>query len=88
MKKYDPKIEAQMRSFSQALSEKDRRQYAALEARKLGHGGQTYIAKTLGVGRKTIERGLKEIDNNDPPPTDRIRRVGGGRKPYDGKKSN
>jgi len=86
MKKYDKNIETKMRTFFQTLSEKDKRQYAALEAKKLGHGGQTYIATILGISRKTISRGLSELILNNPPPVDSIRRKGGGRKPFDKKK--
>ena len=43
------------------LSEKDRRQYAALESLKLGWGGITYINKILGIDRKTIPQGRKEL---------------------------
>ena len=64
------------------LSEKDRRQYAALESLKLGRGGITYISNILGVDRKTILQGRKELTNDLPDqlPQDRQRRVGGGRK--------
>lgn len=64
------------------LSEKDRRQYAALESLKLGRGGITYISNILGVDRKTILQGRKELTNGLPAPLpqDRQRRVGGGRK--------
>lgn len=64
------------------LSEKDRRQYAALESLKLGRGGITYISDLLGVDRKTILQGRKELtmDLPDPLPRDRQRREGGGRK--------
>lgn len=64
------------------LSEKDRRQYAALESLKLGRGGITYISNILGVDRKTILQGRKELTNDipGPLPQDRQRRVGGGRK--------
>lgn len=85
MQKHNPEIETQMRRFFQTLSEKDKRQYAALEARKCGHGGQKYIATVLGVSTKTIQRGLAEIDNKKPPPPDRVRRQGAGRKPFDKK---
>ncbi len=40
MKKYDEEVEQQMRSFFETLSEKDKRHYAAIEARKVGYGGQ------------------------------------------------
>jgi len=46
------------------LSEKDRRHYAALESLKLGRGGTTYISKILGVDRKTILQGRKELTDD------------------------
>lgn len=86
MKKYDLEIEQQMQSFFQTLSEKDKRRYVAIEARKLGHGGQTYLSKLLNCSRKTIYRGLVGLDHDEELPKGRIRRQGGGRKPYDKKK--
>lgn len=64
------------------LSEKDRRQYAALESLKLGRGGIGYISNILGVDRKTICQGRKELTNDLPGtlPPGRQRRIGGGRK--------
>lgn len=64
------------------LSEKDRRQYAALESLKLGHGGITYIAKILGIDRKTIRQGRKELigEGAAPLPVGKQRKAGGGRK--------
>ncbi len=64
------------------LSEKDRRQYAALESLKLGRGGITYISKILAVDRKTILHGRKELtmDLQVFVPRDRQRKTGGGRK--------
>jgi len=64
------------------LSEKDRRQYAALESLKLGRGGITYISNILGVDRKTILQGRKELtsDLQDTIPQGRQRKAGGGRK--------
>ncbi len=64
------------------LSEKGRRQYAALESLKLGRGGTTFISKVLGVDRKTILQGIKELKEElvDFTPSDRQRKMGGGRK--------
>jgi hypothetical protein len=64
------------------LSEKDRRQYAALESFKLGRGGITYISGILGVDRKTISQGRKELtlELSNPIPPGRQRTAGGGRK--------
>ena len=86
MKKYELAIEQQMRALFDTLSEKDKRRYAAVEARKLGYGGQLYLARILGCSTRTIQRGLAELDANAPVPEGRIRRVGGGRKAYDKKK--
>ena len=44
---YPPEIESQMHNFYQSLSEKDRRRYAAIEAKKLGYGGIRYICRVL-----------------------------------------
>jgi len=64
------------------LSEKDRRQYAALESLKLGRGGTTYISNVLGVDRNTVIQGRKELTGGlvDLLPPGRQRRPGGGRK--------
>jgi hypothetical protein len=78
---YAPEIEDRMRGFYQTLSEKDQRRFATLEARRLGHGGIEYIARVLGCSRRTIERGVDEVNAlpHDPAPG-RVRRPGGGRK--------
>lgn len=77
----DPAIEQRLRDFAQTLSEKDRRRFAAIEASQRGYGGIVYIASVLGCSTKTIERGLKELDQlpNDPA-VGRVRRPGAGRK--------
>lgn len=64
------------------LSEKDRRQYAALESLKLGRGGTTYISSVLGVDRGTIIQGRKELTSilADSAPQGKQRKAGGGRK--------
>lgn len=71
-----------MRLHYSRLSEKDRRQYAALESLKLGRGGTTYISKVLGADRKTIIQGRKEltIELMVFIPQGRQRKIGGGRK--------
>jgi hypothetical protein len=77
---FDPKCEAQMRAYYETLSEKDGRRFAVLQAKLLGYGGITYIARVLGCS-KTIERASNELDNlADDPAIGRIRAVGGGRK--------
>lgn len=81
---YPTQIEQMMQQFYLTLSEKDRRRYAAVEARKLGHGGVSYIARVLGCDRSTIQARMKELDHlpDDDEMAHRIRKPGGGRKPY------
>lgn len=76
----DTAVEVNMRDFCATLSEKDQRRFAAIEARQLGHGGIKYVAELLGCSRRTIERGIAELDDlqNDPA-AGRVRREGAGR---------
>jgi len=71
-----------MRLHYSCLREKDRRQYAAVEAIKLGYGGVTYISRLFCVDRKTIIEGKKELLKMaaQQEQTDKQRRSGGGRK--------
>lgn len=77
----DAVTEKRMRDFAQTLSEKDSRRFAAIEAVQRGYGGIAYIAGVLGCSPKTIERGMKELDQlQDDPAAGRVRRPGAGRK--------
>jgi hypothetical protein len=80
MQPYSCAIEAQMQRYYQSLSEKDRRRYAAIEAIKLGYGGQTYIRQLFGCHHETLALGMAELDDETPLEQERIRQVGGGRK--------
>ena len=79
---FPAKTKMLMQEYYSRLSEKDRRQYAALESLKLGRGGIAYISKLLGVDRGTITEGRKELTLKlkELLPPDRQRKVGGGRK--------
>jgi hypothetical protein len=78
---YASDVEHRLRAFYETLSEKDRRRYVAVEARRLGHGGIAYVAQVFGCSERTIERGLVELDQlPHDPAAGRIRRPGGGRK--------
>lgn len=59
---YSPEIEDSMQYMFASLNEKDRRHYAAIEAKKLGDKGVKYISKLFGISEKTIESGLKEFE--------------------------
>jgi hypothetical protein len=78
---YDPEVVAEVRAFYATLSEKDRRRYVAVEARRVGHGGIEYVAMVFGCSQRTIERGLAELDKLPlDPAAGRVRRPGAGRK--------
>lgn len=64
------------------LDERRRRLWAAMEAKALGHGGITIVARATGLHFSTIERGLQELADA-PLPETWVRRAGGGRKRAD-----
>ena len=85
MQPYNPEIERAMKRYYVTLSEKDRRRYAAIEAWKLGHGGQSYIAELFGCSEKTVSRGLDDLAAlpEKPEYEASLRKAGGGRKGYE-----
>ncbi len=93
MQFYPPKAEAVIARFYKSLNERDRRRYAGIEAFKLGHGGQNYIAKILGCSRNTVRKGAAEVTSwpmrtvqnhigKASAEFPKIRKSGGGRKQY------
>jgi len=68
------------------LDEQQRRWYAALEARRYGHGGIKLVSQITGLDEKTIHRGRQELEADlATRPRGRIRLPGAGR-PGAGKK--
>ena len=68
------------------LDEQQRRWYVAVEADRIGHGGAERLSKITGINVNTIRRGRRELaDDLADRPTDRVRQVGGGRKPIEKK---
>ena len=63
------------------LNEQSRRRWAATEAKALGHGGVSCVARVTGLARRTIYCGLDDIRHRHKTDQGRIRRRGGGRKP-------
>jgi Rhodopirellula transposase DDE domain len=73
-----------MNLFLSRLDERQRRWYAALEAQRLGHGGDRHLARITGVSVKTIRRGRRELEAElRACPVDRVRQPGGGRPPVE-----
>ena len=88
---YDATHEETMRLYCRSLPEDHRRRYAAVEALKIGFGGVSYVARVLGMSRRTIYAGSRELqemgdgDRDHPQRSSgeakRVRRRGGGRRP-------
>jgi hypothetical protein len=70
-------------ALSGCLNEATLRLWAAVEARSLGRGGVTTVARASGLSRMTIYAGRRELDaasGKPAPSAGRIRASGGGRK--------
>jgi hypothetical protein len=77
---------AQMNLFLSRLDEQQRRWYVALEAERLGHGGERQLAEITGMDEKTIRRGRAELAAGlADRPSERVRLPGGGRPPVEKK---
>ncbi len=74
-------IQARVDALGPFLNERDRRLFAASEARAAGRGGITAVSRTTGVARSTIGRGLADLRSGALRGRERVRRKGGGQKP-------
>jgi hypothetical protein len=73
-----------MNVFLSRLDEQQRRWYVALEAERIGPGGDQLLAQISGLDEKTIRRGRAELAGElIDRPVDRVRQVGGGRPPVE-----
>jgi hypothetical protein len=61
------------------LDERQRRLVMGAEARELGRGGLSMVARAAGVSLPTVRKAVREADAG-PTPTSRVRRPGGGRR--------
>ena len=74
-------IKARYDILERYLNERQRRLYAAVEAKVLGHGGIKRVWKATGVARCSILAGLKELKREaQEGEVVRVRRAGAGRK--------
>lgn len=86
MDKDDALITARYKALEGVLDERQRRLYAAAEAKVLGHGGARRVWTATGVARGSILAGLKELaqvqqeQQGTATERRRIRRPGAGRK--------
>jgi hypothetical protein len=78
------RVRRKFRALEPEMDERRRRQWAASEARDLGWGGVTLVARATRLSRPTIMAGLRELKlpaGQRATEATRIRRPGGGRRP-------
>src|SRR3990172_2325699 len=77
-------IRRKFRALRPGMDERLRRQWAAAEARELGRGGVTAVARATGMSRTTVTAGMHELElpaKQREQAALRVRRPGGGRRP-------
>src|SRR5215510_14518156 len=70
-------------ALAPVMDERNRRLWAATEAKALGHGGPILVARATGISRSTLYLGLRELEHGGRRPValgHRVRHPGGGRK--------
>jgi transposase len=80
---------ANYKPFLKAMSGVDpiqARRFAAAKALEIGWGGISKVSNLTGLARKTINKGIQELENEDELKLpDRLRKPGGGRKKAENK---
>lgn len=74
-------IGGKFRALAGELNERQRRLWAASEARAAGRGGIVATARATGISQETIRKGIAELRAGERLEPGRVRRPGGGRKP-------
>jgi len=76
-------IRRMYRALNVEMDERRRRQWAASEARELGRGGVSSVARGTRLSRNTVAAGMRELQlptRQRASAALRVRRPGGGRK--------
>jgi Rhodopirellula transposase DDE domain len=73
-------IRGRYQLINRTLDERQRRLWAAAEARAAGFAGVTLVHRATGMARSTIRRGLVELDAGAFLGVERVRRAGAGRR--------
>jgi hypothetical protein len=77
------RLRRKYRVVAPELDERRRRQWAAAEAREIGYGGVSVVARAIGLARSTIHAGLRDVRGSRRQrvrAAERIRQAGGGRR--------
>ena len=79
----ESRIAEKYEALRDVMNEQVRRMWAATEARALGYGGVSTVARAVGLTRPTITAGMKELGDArrlaSIAPNNRVRRAGAGR---------
>ena len=73
-------IGERFRALAGELNERQRRLWAAAEARSCGRGGITATSRATGMHVETIRLGIRDLESEERLEPGRVRRAGGGRK--------
>lgn len=73
-------IRMKYEQISFCLNERGRRLWSAAEARGYGRGGIAIVISATGISKKTIRKGIQELEDSSLAEHKTIRRKGGGRK--------
>jgi len=79
MRDAESAIRERYRLVSPLLNERQRRRFAASEARTFGRGGIAAAARACALSEMTVRNGLAELDEAEPLAVDRVRAPGAGR---------
>jgi len=75
----ESKIAERYRGLGPELNERQRRLWAASEARACGPGGIAAVVRATGIGKSTVQRGIAELREGTRLDPGRVRRAGAGR---------
>ena len=73
-------IGEKFRALAGELNERQRRLWAASEARAAGRGGIAATARATGISVPTIRKGIAELESGERLDAGRVRKPGGGRR--------
>ena len=74
-------IGEKFRALAGELNERQRRLWAASEARAAGRGGIVATSRATGISVPTIRKGIAELESGAHLEVGRVRKPGGGRRP-------
>src|SRR5260370_42065566 len=73
-------VKRRFRSLRPHLDERTRRLFAAAESEAIGRGGISAVSAGIGMSRRVVRGGKRDLRARGTLPTGRLRQPGGGRK--------